>query len=68
MYECITEYDREKVFAELKEEAIEEGIEIGKLEVALSMLKLGTMPKEDIAVVTGLTVERINQLAEQSNI
>ncbi len=60
MYECITEYDEEKAFAEFKEEVT--------LEIALKMIKLGTISNEDIAAVTGYTVERIHQLAEQNNI
>ena len=52
---------------ELRDEAMAEGREEGKLDVAHNMLRLGTMSFEDIAAVTGFTIERIKQLAAQNN-
>ena len=60
---CITEYDEEKAFAELKEEGREEG----KIEMILKMLSTGTIPKEDIAKFAGFTIDKINQIADQNN-
>ena len=37
------------------------------LNAALNMLALGTISKEDIAKVTGFTLEKIKELAAQSN-
>ena len=34
-----------------------------KISVALNLLSLGTITKEDIAKVTGLTIEKIQELA-----
>lgn len=62
---------------EFKAEGRAEGIEIGekngekkgklegKLDVALNLLSLGTVSIEDIAKVTGFTLERIKELAAQ---
>ena len=40
-----------------------EGKNEGKLDVALNLLALGTISKEDIAAATGFTLERIKELA-----
>ena len=42
-----------------------EGKNEGKLDVALNLLALGTISKEDIAAATGFTLERIKELATQ---
>ena len=65
---CITEFD-EKVFVKgIREEGIEEGIEIGenktKKNTALSLLKRGKLTIEEIAEDTGLSVAEVEQLAE----
>ena len=49
-----------KVLAETKEEGIEEGREEKQLEIAQNLKK--TMDDEEIAKVTGLTLERIRNL------
>ena len=42
-----------------------EGKNEGKIDVALNLLALGTISKEDIAAATGFTLERIKELATQ---
>ena len=53
--------------AEGRAEGQVEGRAEGMLNAALNMLALGTISKEDIAKVTGFTIERIKELAAQSN-
>ncbi|MCI5158050.1 MAG: hypothetical protein D3906_06330 [Candidatus Electrothrix sp. AUS1_2] len=43
---------------------IEKGVEQGRAEVAVNMLRTGLLPPEQIAQVTGLSLEEIRKLAE----
>ena len=47
--------------ANIRRDAIEEGIEKGKIEIAKNMLKKN-MPLSDIVELTGLTKEEIQKL------
>ena len=51
--------------AEGRAEGITEGVVKGKLDVALNLLALGTISKEDIAKETCLSIEKIKELAVQ---
>ena len=84
---CITEYNEEKTLSQLeadvREDALAEGIEIGrkdgieigrkdgiekgKLETALNLLSMGVLSKENIAKATGFTIEKIKEIAAQNN-
>ena len=84
---CITEYNEEKTLSQLeadvREDALAEGIEIGrkdgieigrkdgiekgKLETAINLLSLGVISKENIAKATGFTIEKIKEIAAQNN-
>ena len=44
---------------------IARGIEQGRAEVAINMLRTGLLPPEQIAQVTGLSLEEIRKLAEE---
>ena len=80
---CITEYNEERALAQLEQdvradaleegkregikEGRKEGRKEGKIETAVNLLKLGLLTKENIAAVTGFTVEKIIELAAQNN-
>ncbi len=48
---------------EAREEGIEQGVIKKQTEVALSLIGLGTLSVDKIAEVTGLTVDKVNELA-----
>ena len=80
---CITEYNEERALAQLEQdvradaleegkregikEGRKEGRKEGEIETAVNLLKLGLLTKENIAAVTGFTVEKIIELAAQNN-
>lgn len=62
--------EQTRVYQEAKEEGIEEGIERGieqgKMDVALNLLRRN-FPVEEIAEITGLSIEQIQTLQAQSS-
>ena len=45
--------------------AMEERVKAEKINIAISLLKLGTISREEIANATGLSLETVNALAEE---
>lgn len=62
MYEL---FDEETMRKQLDKAQRKRDFENGKASVALNLLALGTMSREDIAKVTGLPIEKINELSSQ---
>ena len=60
MYEL---FDEETMRKQYDAARSRQDIEKTKIEVALNLLTLGTMPQEDIAKATGLSLEKIRELA-----
>ncbi|MGG5318505.1 hypothetical protein [Enterococcus sp. AZ072] len=50
--------------ATAREEGLDQGIDIGKLEVAVNLLKMG-MASEQVAQVTRLSLKKINELKKE---
>ena len=58
-------HDEASALGHAKREGIAEGRAEGKEEVACNMLASGSVSKEDIAKFTGLTIERLQELAAE---
>ena len=59
---CLTEYNETETMEMFKEEGREEGREEEKKSLATSLIKLGKLTLEEIAVSTGLTIEAITSI------
>ena len=60
---CITEYDEAKTFDALRREEREEGKSEEKVSLALKLLKRGKDSLDDISELTGLTLDKVKELA-----
>jgi predicted transposase YdaD len=49
----------------LYQEGLEKGVEKGKHEVIVTMLKDGTLPVEKIAALTGVALGEVRQIAKE---
>ena len=53
----------DKCMKDIYDEGMEEGAEQSKIEIAMNLMALGTVSIDDIAKATGLSVEKITELA-----
>ena len=65
-YETDIKVQRREAFRLGKEEGISEGAKQTKIETARNLLKYGD-PIEKISVITGLSLEKVQQLQEEIN-
>ena len=65
-YETDIKVQRREAFRLGKEEGISEGAEQTKIETARNLLKYGD-PIEKISVITGLSLDKVQQLQEEIN-
>ena len=69
---CLTEYNETETMEMFKEEGREEGLKKGREEekksLAASLIKLGKLTLEEIAVSTGLTIEAITSIEKNMSI
>ena len=65
-YETDIKVQRREAFRLGKEEGISEGAEQKAIETARNLLKYGD-PIEKISVITGLSLEKVQQLQEEIN-
>lgn len=56
-----------RIMEDMRNESLKEGIKEGMKETALRMLTAGKYALEEIANISGLTLEEVNQLKEGRN-
>ncbi len=64
LYDITKDYLYQEGLAKGKEEGEEKGLAKGKHEVVVNMLKAGTLPVEQIAEFTGISVEEVKKTAK----